>query len=243
MLLTAMIAGFAAVLAVLLVPPIHQDPAYHAFADQRTLWGVPNFWNVISNLAFLAAALWGLRALRRPGAFLENWERAGYAILVAGCALTAFGSAYYHLRPDNRTLFWDRLPMTIVFMALLAITIGERVSVRAGRWLLAPLLVLGAASVLYWRWSDDLRPYAVVQFFPLMALPLMLLLFPPRYTHTDGIWAMIGLYGIAKLFELFDHQIGAVISTGGHPWKHVAGGAAMFCYLGTFRKRALIKNK
>src|SRR5215472_12695351 len=53
-----------AVLAMLFVPPIHQDPAYHHFADQRTLFGIPNFFNVVSNLPFLFVAIWGWRAAR-----------------------------------------------------------------------------------------------------------------------------------------------------------------------------------
>src|SRR5271163_3422367 len=95
-------------IALLILPPIHQDPSYHAFADQRTIWGVPNFWNVVSNLPFLLVAIWGLRALRNGQAFLEQWERAAYSILLSGIALVAFGSSYYHAWPDDATLFWDR---------------------------------------------------------------------------------------------------------------------------------------
>jgi hypothetical protein len=28
---------------------IQQDQLYHVFADQRTLLGIPHFWNVVSN--------------------------------------------------------------------------------------------------------------------------------------------------------------------------------------------------
>jgi hypothetical protein len=235
----ALLAGLAvaAVVALLLFPPIRQDPGYHSFADQRPFWGVPNFWNVVSNLPFLLVAMWGVRAFESTAAFTEKWERVAYGVLLGGVALVAFGSAYYHAWPDNATLFWDRLPMTIVFMALLASTIGERVSMPVGRLLLFPLLLVGVASILYWRVTGDLRPYVVVQFYPMVALPMMLLLFPPRYTGAIGIWAMIGLYGLAKSLELFDAQIGAVVATGGHPWKHVAGAAAMFCYVRMVTRR------
>ncbi len=235
------LAGVA-VIVLLLAPSIAQDPGYHSFADHRTLWGIPNFWNAASNLPFLFVSVWGLRALRSTVAFSAAWERVAYCILLAGVALVAFGSAYYHAWPDNTTLVWDRLPMSIVFMALLASTIGERVSMSAGRLLLLPLLLLGVASVLYWRTTGDLRPYIVVQFYPMLALPLMLLSFPPRYTGVAGIWAMIGFYGLAKLFEFFDSQIGAMIATGGHPWKHFAGAAAMFCYVQMVSQRRMLKH-
>ena len=45
---------------LLLLPPISQDQSYHQFADQRTLLGVPNFWNVVSNLPFIAIGAAGL---------------------------------------------------------------------------------------------------------------------------------------------------------------------------------------
>jgi hypothetical protein len=235
----ALIVGLAiaACAVIFFLPPLSQDPSYHAFADHTPLWGLPNFWNVVSNLAFLAAAIWGLSALRSPASFLESWERVAYAILLTGVALVAFGSSYYHAWPDNATLFWDRLPMTIVFMSLLATTVGERVDMRAGRLLLFPLLAVGVSSVIYWRISGDLRPYVMVQFYPMVALPLMLLLFPPKYSGTGGIVAMICLYGLAKIFEIFDRQIGAILPAGGHPWKHAAGAAAMICYVTTVARR------
>jgi len=234
-----LIIGLAIVscVAIFFLPLLHQDPVYHHFADHTPLWGVPNFWNVISNLLFLAVAIWGLRAFRSPASFLESWERVAYGILLSGVALVAFGSSYYHAWPNNATLFWDRLPMTIVFTTLLATTVGERINMRAGRLLLFPLLALGVGSVMYWRFSDDLRPYVMVQFYPMVALPLMLLLFPPKYSGTGGIVGMICLYGLAKIFEIFDHQIAAILPSGGHPWKHVAGAAAMICYVTTVARR------
>ena len=234
-----LIFGFAvvAVLALILLPPIPQDPAYHRFADQGAVWGTPNFWNVISNLPFLLVAIWGLRALRSQSAFRQDWERTAYCLLLTGVAFVAFGSAYYHLSPNNATLFWDRLPMTIAFMSLFATTIGERISMRAGQLLLFPLIAIGAASVLYRRVSGDLRPYALVQFLPMLTLPLMVVLLRPRYTGTSGILGMIGFYTLAKILEVFDHQIGEILATGGHPWKHLAAAMAMLCYVSTVANR------
>jgi hypothetical protein len=124
-------------------------PDYHNFVDQGIVWGVPKFWNVVSNVPFLLVALWGLRALGNRNAFVERWERIAYSILLIAVALIAAGSAYYHAWPDDATLFWDRLPMAMVFMALLATTIGERINPLGGRLLLTPLLAGGVGAVLY----------------------------------------------------------------------------------------------
>lgn len=158
------------------LPPITQDPRYHAFADGRTLHGVPNIWNVISNVPFFIVALWGARNFRLRVAFVEPWERIAYGASLAGTAAVGIGSAYYHLHPDDARLFWDRLPMTAVFMSLVATTIGERVSMKAGKLLLLPMILLGFGTVFYWRSSGDLRPYCVVQFGSMIAVPLILAL-------------------------------------------------------------------
>lgn len=155
------LAFVAMAVAFLLLPEIRQPAEYHDFADQGALFGIPNFWNVVSNAPFLVVAIWGAFARR---AFVEPWERAAYAVVLAGAALTGFGSAYYHWNPNDATLFWDRLPMTLVFMGIFAPILGERK-------LLAPLILLGAGSVVYWRWTGDLRAYVLVQFVPCSPFP------------------------------------------------------------------------
>jgi hypothetical protein len=222
---------------LLCLPPIVQDPAYHRFADGRTLLGIPNFWNVASNLPFLLVALYGLRGLASRSAFLDAWERRAYAIFLFGIALVAFGSGYYHAWPSDATLVWDRLPMTIAFMSLLASVIGERISPRGGRLLLWPLLALGIASVVWWKATGDLRFYAFVQFYPMLALPLMLALYPARYDRGGGLLALAAFYVLAKLLEGFDRPLAGVIATGGHPWKHLAAAAGVFCYVFAIARR------
>jgi hypothetical protein len=136
-----------------------------------------------------------------------------------------FGSAYYHAWPGNTTLFWDRLPMTVSFMALFASIVEERLDKQWGRRLLWPLLLFGVASVTWWRFTDDLRWYALVQFFPMLAMLLLL------RGRRDPLLPMMLFYALAKLLESRDDDIAAVISTGGHPWKHIAAAAAVFCYV------------
>jgi Ceramidase len=214
---------------LLMLSPIPQDQNYHDFADQRTLLGVPNFWNVASNLPFIAIGAAGLRQFHRD---------TGTILLFLGILLTGFGSAYYHLDPSDQTLFWDRLPMAISFMAILAAAIEERVDARAGVALLWPLIGIGIFSLLLWRWTGDLRLYVWVQFFPCLALPLMFLLFTPKYSGTSYWLIAAALYALAKLFEFFDAAIysaGSILS--GHTLKHLAAAAACFAILRYYRKR------
>ncbi len=243
-LLTALpVAGIAGLLAYGPMPQDQVLPNYHRFADQRTLWGVPNFWNVVSNLPFVAVAAWGWCAANSTTGLLENWERLAYRILLIALVLVAIGSGYYHTWPNNATLFWDRLPMALAFMAVLAATIGERVSARGGRLLLFPLLATGAVSVLYWRATDDLRLYVLIQFTAVIALPLMLLLFRPRHSGTAGVAAMVVLYALALALDRLDRQVASITSAGGHPWKHVAAALAMLCYVETIAHRQPRKNR
>jgi hypothetical protein len=126
----------AAIAGVFAVDPIRQDLAYHAFADQRRLLGVPHALNVLSNAAFLIAGAWALVRVAR--AALDRWERVAGHTFALGLVLTALGSAWYHLAPGNATLVWDRLPLSTLFPVIFAVVIGDRVSMAAGRWLLAP---------------------------------------------------------------------------------------------------------
>ena len=218
------------VAAALLAPRIAQDPAYHAFADTGTALGIPNFGNVASNLLFVLAGLFGLLTARR---LHDRALRAHYLLLCAGAVLIGAGSAWYHHAPSTASLLWDRLPMTFVFMALFAAVIADRVSPRAGRTLLWPLVAVGVLSVLYWHLSEghgagDLRPYALVQFLPMVLIPLMLMLFPGRGLRARWLWGTLGLYLVAKACEHFDHALLALTGiVSGHSLKHVLSGIAV----------------
>jgi hypothetical protein len=229
----------AAGIAVALLPRIAQPPDYHNFADQRTLLEVPNFFNVISNLPFLLVGVWGLMLAlsRRASAawpFINPVERWPYVIFATGVALTCFGSAYYHLAPDNARLVWDRLPMTLAFMSLLSALWMERVNLRAGLVALGPLLVVGVASVMHWytseqRGTGDLRLYLMVQFYTLVLILLILGLFPARYTRGADLVVAMGFYVLAKILEWSDRQIfnlGHLIS--GHTLKHLAAALGIY---------------
>lgn len=225
--------GLAAIslLGLLLVPPIPQSQIYHGFADRRTLLGIPNFWNVVSNLPFILVGALGLWKVRRD---------LSASIFFLGVFLTGFTSSYYHWAPNDWGLFWDRLPMTFAFMAILANVIEERIDERVGKLLLWPLVALGALSLLIWMRVDDLRLYAWVQFFPCVVLPLMFWLLAPNFTGTVYWFAAAGLYVLAKLLEHFDAAIFAATGhlMSGHALKHVvAAGACYAVYLAFTRRQ------
>lgn len=253
-----LIIAIGAGIALWKLGPIPQPEGYHLFADTRTMQRVPNALNVLSNLPFVLVGWLGISFLRRgptrdpdgpyrPGAhtaFESLRERPAYVLFFAGVFLTAFGSGYYHLKPTTTRLFWDRLPMAVAFGALFAAIIAERISVYWSRMLLIPLVFVGVASVVLWRMSEvagrgDLRFYLFVQLFPLVSLPLILLLFPPRYSRGVELLLVGVVYGAAKAFEHFDVQVweatGRAVS--GHSIKHVVAAIATYLVLDMLKKR------
>ncbi len=244
--LALVVVGIASLTAMACLPPQSQSLAYHRFADDRTLWGVPNLLNVVSNLPFLFVGAWGMGfCLKRRNAFVDPSERWPFVLFFLAVGLTAFGSSYYHLSPDNERLVWDRLPMSIAFMALVAAVLRERLDLR---WLL-PLVFLGLSTVVYWhvteqRGRGDLRPYYFVQFYPMLALPMLLLLFPPRYTRTADWFAALGWYVLAKVLEHpgdhFLYDRGHWIS--GHTLKHLAAAASAYWILRMLRHRVAVSR-
>ncbi|BBA33620.1 uncharacterized protein sS8_1663 [Methylocaldum marinum] len=232
------------------VPAIPQDPAYHDFADRSRWFGVPNFWNVVTNVGFLLVGFAALRQLVRGMSDSTLPElRTSYFAFFVGIAMIAPGSAYYHLAPNNATLVWDRLPMTVAFMAFVSIIVGEYISCQFGKTLLWPLILLGIASILYWHTTEqsgqgDLRPYGLVQFLPMVLIPLILLLFSPSFTATGYIWALLGFYGLAKFAELLDEPIfRALYPISGHALKHVLAALGAYCFLLGLRRRKPIHVK
>ena len=190
------------------------------------------FLNVVSDLPFIAVGAVGLRRFSHEFTTI---------VLFLGILMTGFGSSYYHWNPNDSTLFWDRLPMTLCFMAILCAAVEERLNAKAGAVLLWPLLAVGVFSLLLWRWTGDLRLYAWVQFSPCVALPVLFWLFSPKYTGTFYWVIAAALYGLAKLLEFYD---GAVYSAGsilsGHTLKHLAAAGACFSVLRYYQTRRLI---
>lgn len=221
-----------------------QPQSYYQFADTRTIFGVANFWNVISNATFLLPGFLGLNFLRSADSdCLLEGTRIIYVILYAGIVLTAAGSAWFHLSPNNDTLVWDRLPMTIVFMSLTAAVVAEYVSAPLGRRLFLPLIAIGTGSVFYWAYTEslghgDLRLYGLVQFLPVLLVPTIAITYNSAFGRQRYLFVMFAIYALAKIFEHFDRDIyafGQLLS--GHTLKHIVAALVPLALLHGIRSR------
>lgn len=183
-------------------------------------------------MPFLISGGYGLIQLKRyqllnpKPPFILN-----YAVFFAASILISAGSAYYHYQPGNDTLVWDRLPMTIAFMAFFSIVVGEHVSEIVGKKCFLPLLVLGLFSVVFWAVVGDLRLYLLVQFLPMLLTPLIVVLFRSPYSGARYMFAALFAYGLAKVLEYFDASIYSVLAVSGHSLKHIVSAIGVF-YIG-----------
>lgn len=206
--------------------PIKQNLDYHDFGDSRAFFGIPNFFDVITNIPFLLVGLAGINfCLRsRSPSFRMAW-----ITFFSGVAMVSAGSGYYHWNPTNDTLLWDRLPMTVAFMGLFAALLAEYVSAEWGRSLLVPAILAGLFSVLYWHWFDDLRFYVWIQFVPLLIIPFLMVLFRPEYSRQWLLMAAFAYYFLAKIMEVYDQEVFAFTHSlfSGHSFKHLL--AALGC--------------
>lgn len=232
----------------LAIGPIPQPESYHHFADKRSFFGIPNAWNVLSNLSFALAGFWGIFILLKSNQvqFLDSRERWPWLGFSVGLLFTAIGSAYYHWASDNASLVWDRLPMTILFASFVAALITERLNVSIGIILWPILMLLGFYSVYYWFSSEqhgmgDLRLYGGIQIFTAI-FALVMMVAPSPYNRNYDILVALFLFGISRIFEIYDHQIADMTNhqISGHTLKHFTSALAGFWLLRMVWKRKIV---
>jgi hypothetical protein len=219
--------------AALLHGPIAQPAGYHDFADQDAIFGIPHFADVISNLGFALTALWGwlrLASANQHRDLRSGW--AGYRLFLIGLFLTALGSSWYHLAPDNARLVWDRLPIALACGGLLAGVRGDVLRQESHEFA-AWLALIAIASVGWWYFTDlsgtgDLRPYLLLQGLPILLIPLWQWIYDMPGADRLAFGAALAIYVVAKFAELNDHEIAAAFGAAtGHTLKHLlATGAA-----------------
>ncbi|QCD84653.1 uncharacterized protein LOC114179366 [Vigna unguiculata] len=244
---TLLLAFASFLLLFFLSPSIPQPQRYHHFADNRNFFGIPNALNVISNFPFMVIGLIGLVLCHRRSYFnisLEG-ELWGWKCFYAGVTSVAFGSSYYHLHPDNASLLWDRIPMTIAFASLMATLIIERIDPKKGTHAIVPLIMIGIISNVYWRFFGDIRLYILAQSAACIAIPLMATLLPPMYTHSPyWLWAS-GFYLLAMLQETTDRVIYALTfhTVSGHTLKHLSAAMVPVILTLMLAKRSVYSGK
>ncbi|MGH6647332.1 hypothetical protein [Aquabacterium sp.] len=213
-----------AITAMGLHGPIAQLADYHHFADQRAWLSIPHAADVLSNIGFALVGVWGLFRLNH-GRPANTPGRAGYQLFFASLVLTALGSGWYHLAPDNGRLVWDRLPIALACAGLLSAIWREHLAGQ--RWVTPVLALLSTCSVAWWRFTDlqgggDLRPYLLLQLMPLVLIPLVQWQAGvPRAQRRVFLLAMV-CYVMAKACELADHTIfDQLLCLSGHTLKHL----------------------
>ncbi len=232
--------------------PIPQPLSYHNFADQKN-WGfIPNGSNVISNIAFLIVGLWGLYTLQyRDCVFESPKEKKAYWVMFIALSIVSIGSGYYHWEPDNETLFWDRLPMTVMFMTIVSILLTEKVHGKWGMLSLVPLIILGMLSLVWWMFTEwhvlytgDLRFYIIVQVAPVVLAPFIVYMYEACYTLAYNMYLFCTFYLVAKFCELFDHQIFHLTNEwiSGHALKHIAAAIGASFMIPMIRNRKFIQK-
>ena len=244
---TIVVVGTIAILAV--HGRIAQPAHYHEFADRSVISGIHHAADVLSNTGFAVVAIWGWLTLypkRCDDRLCAGWP--GYRLFLVGLFLTAFGSAFYHLAPDNARLVWDRLPIALVCAGLL---VGVRGDVRPGSKTQIEAFALGTyaiACVVWWAWTDrngadDLRPYLLLQGLPLVLIPLWQAIYrAPRADRVIFAIAML-LYVLAKVAEVFDHDIAAALGfISGHTIKHLVATAAAAAVVWGLVRRTSVRS-
>jgi hypothetical protein len=238
LLVTALLAA-----AALIHGPILQPVGYHDFADQQMRFGVPHFADVVSNLGFALVALWGWKKLapaREHAAVRSGW--AGYRLFLIGLFLTALGSSWFHLAPDNARLVWDRLPIALACGGLLAGVWGD-IRNKDCREFAAWLALAGVVSVSWWVFTDrsgtgDLRPYLLLQALPILLIPLWHWQHQVPAADRLAFGGALALYVVAKLTELGDHEIAALAGiVTGHTLKHLLASVAAALIVGRLVRR------
>ena len=214
-------------IAVLFIGKIEQPQSYHNFADNRTFFGIPNFLDTVSNLLFFFVGMTGSRFVF---ANVKREARYSWLTLFAGVTLVSFGSGYYHWNPNDTTLVWDRLPLIMGFMGLFSAVMTEFINPKLEKYLLVPAVLLGALSVIYWHFVDDLRFYIWLQAVTLLAITAVLFMYERRFTLSRYLLYTFGLYTLSKFSEFSDRTIYSVTNNllSGHTLKHTLAALAVF---------------
>ncbi|THU05439.1 hypothetical protein E9531_02565 [Lampropedia puyangensis] len=225
---------FLVVLAIAL-PAMAQAAHYHAFADDRTLWGIPRAMDVLSNFPLMAAGvaiawcLWRSLALGTLRAPLPIWWWLS-VLAAAGFAATAVASSLYHLHPDDAGVFWDRLAMALVFAAIVGLAVQQALDDTSASIMTVITLAGASIALSVWRHTGNFTPWIIVQAGGMLLL-LALAMQPARRQAailSIALTPILCWYALAKLAEWGDHFFFTLTAgyLSGHSLKHVLAACA-----------------
>ena len=220
------------ILAIFL-PSIQQNQNYHNFADKRVLFGVNNAFDTLSNLAFIIVGALGLfNFYNNQFIKISNSFSVILNLFFISIILTGLGSGYYHLNPNDFTLVFDRLVLTLVFTFVLAMVASIRISERSGFHTLAELVILGPFTVLIWNYNGNLTPYIILQYGGVVIVILTLIL-TKASKPSPCFTSLIILYGFAKITEFYDEKIFTLSENviSGHTLKHLISAIAVIVFI------------
>lgn len=245
-ILTWLLLSIILMAILICVGPIPQLSMYHDFADKRSIFGIPYGLNILSNFAFLFAALYGIFNTKQN--FLNRFSFIFYMLFFVFIILAALGSVYYHLNPNNLTLYWDRLSTSLAITTMASGLILEMCkNYKLGLGLSLSLIIFGVFSVVYWEYSEqigrgDLRLYAITQALSLFIIVIAILDYPKRNQNKYLITA-ICLLAIARFTEMHDHFLFNLTQhlISGHTLKHLFGAAAVMMFAKYTQRTPLAK--
>jgi predicted membrane channel-forming protein YqfA (hemolysin III family) len=222
-------------LVILLLDPIIQDQQYHNFADQRSFFAIPNFFDVTTNIFFAFIGIIGMYFTLNNNRQFARWA---WFVFFFGVFTLCFSSGYYHWIPNDATLFWDRLSLTLIFTSMVIALLSEFISFRIEKFFLVPALVFGVCSIIYWHIFEDLRIYYWVQLAPIMTIPLLMILYSYKNGHKKYLIMTLIFYMLAKIVEIYDKEIFIVNNEilSGHTLKHIFAAAGAFSILLMIKK-------
>ena len=226
--LIILISLFAvSLVAVMLFGKIEQPQSYHNFADNRNFFGIPNFFDTVSNLLFFFVGMSGAWFVYKN---VRKEARFSWLTLFTGVTLVSFGSGYYHWNPNDSTLVWDRLPLNMGFMGLFSAVLTEFINPKLEKYILVPAVILGVLSVIYWHYADDLRFYIWLQAVTFLAITAVIFMYKRRFTLRRYLLYAFGFYILSKFAEFSDRTIYSATNNllSGHTLKHALAALAVF---------------
>ena len=178
--------------------PLPQE--YHNFADKRIFLGIPNMMNVISNFVFLIPAIIYFKRTKQN------------TLLILHIILLSIASGYYHLNPSDETIFWDILMIATTSMIVLIMISDTKYGLL--------LYSYAIFSILYWKYSDDLRLYILI----LIGVPLYIVLkYYKNINLKKYIYVIVFMGILTRISEHNDHEIYEFTNyqISGHTLKHI----------------------